>query len=389
MQRITVRPRSNIAERAKETGFKLLEVDGAPYWDETAYYGFSLKQIEEDLEAPTAELAALCLDLAARVVRDERLLRRLRIPEHAWDLIAESWRRQDPSLYGRLDLAYDGRGPAKLLEYNADTPTALFEASVFQWVWLEDGKAQGLIPERADQFNSIHEVLVARLKEISRRLGRPRRMHLACDMASAEDRGLVEYLADCTTQAGMARRLLAIGDIGTLGSGPFVDLDNTPIEVLFKLYPWEWMFTDAFSRSASMRSTRFIEPVWKAILSSKGILPMLWDMAHGHPNLLPAYFEDDPARAALGGSYARKPLHSREGQNVELILGGAIVEKVEGSYGQDGFIVQELALMPRFDGNYPVVGSWVVGDKACGIGIREDRSPITQDTSRFVPHAIL
>jgi glutathionylspermidine synthase len=33
-----------------------------------------------------------------------------------------------------------------------------------------------------------------------------------------------------------------------------------------------------------------------------------------------------------------------------------------------------------------VVGSWIIGDEAAGIGIREDESPITKNTSRFLPH---
>ena len=45
--------------------------------------------------------------------------------------------------------AYDGREPPKATRYNADTPTALYEAAVVQWYWLKDVK-----PE-ADQFNSI------------------------------------------------------------------------------------------------------------------------------------------------------------------------------------------------------------------------------------------
>ena len=49
------------------------------------------------------------------------------------NFIAASWKRRDASLYGRFDLRYDGQGPAKLLEYNADTPTSLFETAVFQW----------------------------------------------------------------------------------------------------------------------------------------------------------------------------------------------------------------------------------------------------------------
>ena len=138
MKRIAIEPRHDLEQRAAEYGFDFHRIDGATYWDESACYEFTLAQIERDLEDPTTELEALCRELVGRAVGDERMLARLRIPEHGWDLIAESWKRGDQTLYGRFDLAYDGRGPARLLEYNADTPTSLFEASVFQWVWLED-----------------------------------------------------------------------------------------------------------------------------------------------------------------------------------------------------------------------------------------------------------
>jgi glutathionylspermidine synthase len=389
MQRIPIEPRGNLVQRARETGFELLTVDGSVYWDESAYYAFSLAQIEDDIEGPTKELAELCLALVDRAVRDQQILERLRIPAHAWDLIAQSWRRGEKALYGRFDLAYDGNGAARLLEYNADTPTSLFEASVFQWLWLEDALAANTVPAGCDQFNSLHEKLIARFTEIAGAAGAPGRLHLACMTDSAEDRGLISYLEDCARQAGLATKPLAIGDIGSTGQGPFVDLENEPIDLIFKLYPWEWVFADAFGRSPSMAATRFIEPPWKAVLSNKGILPLLWEMAPRHPNLLPAYFEDDPARSRLQGRYARKPIYSREGQNVSLIDGGRVVDRDGGLYGDNGFIVQQLARMPVFDGNYPVIGSWVIGEAPAGIGLREDISPITKNTSRFVPHAIV
>ena len=389
MKRIAIEPRANLAARAAETGFDFHTVDGAVYWDESAYYAFSLDQIEQHIEAPTAELAQMCLDLVDRVAADERLLTRLAIPNHAWDLIASSWRRADPCLYGRFDFAYDGHAPVRLLEYNADTPTALFEAAVFQWIWLEDCIAAGTLPAGSDQFNSIHEALIARLGEIRAKAGASPGLHLACMKGSAEDQGLVAYLADCAGQAGFATRLLAIEDIGSIDRGPFIDLDQAPIRLLFKLYPWEWLFADAFARKPSMRQTRFIEPPWKAILSNKGILPLLWALAPGHPNLLEAYFEDDPKRADLGARYVRKPLYSREGANVELIDGGAVHARSGGTYGAEGHILQSVAALPAFDGNHPVIGSWVIGAAAAGIGVREDASPITTNASRFVPHAIL
>jgi glutathionylspermidine synthase len=390
MQRIAVSPRPNFEDRVREHGFDFHSIDGQPYWDERAYYAFTLEQIEEDLEGPSESLAALCLELVERVVASEEMLTRLAIPRHAWDLLAASWRGGEPSLYGRFDFSYDGRHPAKLLEYNADTPTALYEASFFQWLWLEDAMAQGLVPAGSDQFNSIHEALIERLTEFRRVPGAPDTLHLACMPDSVEDRGLISYLADCAGQAGFRPVPLAMADIGDHGKdGPFVDLGNAPIRLMFKLYPWEWMFADPFSQSPAMRRTRFLEPPWKAILSNKGMLPLLWEMAPNHPNLLAAFFEDEPARSALNRSYAKKPFYSREGANVLLAQGGHVIDSDDGPYGREGAIFQELALPPAFDGQYPVVGSWIIGNRSCGIGIREDTSPITKNTSRFIPHIIL
>jgi glutathionylspermidine synthase len=138
-----------------------------------------------------------------------------------------------------------------------------------------------------------------------------------------------------------------------------------------------------------MNVTRFIEPAWKAILSNKGILPLLWAMAPGHPNLLPAFFEDDPKRSDLGRRYALKPLHSREGSNITLVDEATVLDASDGPYGRAPRVLQALANLPDFNGNHPVVGSWIVGEKAHGIGIREDTTLITRDTSRFMPHAIV
>ncbi len=389
MQRLATTPRANLNARAQESGFTFATLDGQIYWDESAYYVFSLQQIERDLEDPSKALNDLCLALVDRVVGDDQLLQRLAVPAHAWPLIRASWKRRDASLYGRFDFSYDGESPAKLLEYNADTPTALFEASVFQWLWLEDQIAAGVLPNGADQYNSLHEAVIARLKIIKAANPNVKDLHLACVDDSDEDRGLIAYLADCAYQAGFDTATFAMRDIGTTGNGPFVDLEGEDVRLLFKLYPWEWMLGETFGRSPSMKATRFVEPPWKAIVSNKGILPLLWEMAPGHPNLLEAYFEDDARCARLNAGYARKPLHSREGANVTLVDQGSTRASSDGEYGATGFVRQALAPLPYFDGHYPVIGSWIIGDVACGIGIREDQSPITKNTSRFVPHAII
>jgi glutathionylspermidine synthase len=395
MQRIPVDERSNWRERAEQSGFDFHSMDGERYWDESAYYAFSLKEIEDDLEAPTAALDGMCGELVGRAVADDLTMRRLAIPEPFWDFIATSWRRRDGSLYGRFDLRYDGRGPAKMLEYNADTPTSVFEAAVFQWGWLDDAIAQQIVAGGADQFNSLHERLIAGWKVLlaptSTSHLTPTRgtVHFAGMLGNPEDAGTLAYLADTATQAGAVTRLMAMDAIGRTPEGGFVDPEDAPIEIAFKLYPWEWMFREQFGASLVGASTRWIEPPWKAILSSKGILPLLWEMFPGHPNLLPAYFADDPKRATLGDSYVVKPLHSREGANVKIVIAGNVIDADEGPYGDEPMILQAVAPLPVFDGNYAVLGSWIVAGVPAGLSVREDNGPITKNTSRFVPHAII
>ena len=311
-----------------------------------------------------------------------RALARLKIPEFAWDLIAESWRRRDPSLYGRFDFVYDGRGAPKLLEYNADTPTALYEAAVVQWRWLEQLVSSGDLPRDADQFNSAHEKLIARFAAI----GGGEFLHLACVASAPDDAGTLAYLQDCAQQAGLPTLAMDMGDIGLKG-GRFVDREGRAIRRMFKLYPWEWMFADPFGRYPAMQATRFVEPPWKAILSCKGALALLWEMAPHHENLLECYFEGE-RNARLLSTYARKPLYSREGADIELVGRGSPLRGPADGYGAEGYVRQALRPLPEFDGRYPVIGAWIVGDEAAGIGVREDVTPLTTARAHFVPHAI-
>lgn len=384
MRRIETGERPDWRRTAADHGFTFHTTEGAPYWDESHAYGFTLEEIERDIEAPSADLHALCLEFVDRAVADERILASLQIPDYAWDIVRDSWRRGDPSLYGRLDFAYGGAGPAKLLEYNADTPTALYETGVFQWLWFEELLAAGRLPAASDQFNAVHERLIARLRAIPG----DGTLVFTAYAAATEDRGTVAYLEDCARQAGLDTRFLDLDEIGLDARGRFVDRRGAPISRLFKLYPWEWAFADAFGPAVKTSSTRFVEPPWKAILSNKGLLPHLFAMAPSHPNLLPAFFEADPAKAGLGTSFVKKPLFSREGANILIVREGAVLAHDHGPYGEEGYIRQALAPLPDFDGRRPLVGSWIVGDVPAGLCIRESDGPITTNAARFVPHVI-
>jgi glutathionylspermidine synthase len=385
MRRITLDPRPDWRERADAIGFVYHDTDGAPYWDESVAYAFTLAEIEDDIE-PAAEIVhGLCLDLVDEVVRSDALMDRLAIPAAYRAFVAESWRTRQPSLYGRFDFAYDGRGPAKLYEYNADTPTAVFECATFQWLWLEELLAAGRLPAGTDQFNSLFEALRDRFAVLFPKGGF---VHFAADADAIEDRQTVRFFEDIASQVGIEPKFVAMRDIGLNAAGRFVDADGFELQAAFKLYPWEHMLREAYAPRLAGAGVRWIEPAWKAILSNKGILPLLWERHPDHPNLLPAYFADDTAAEALGDTYVSKPLFSREGANVVAVRDGIAGAAVDHGYGAEGHIRQALLPPPEFSGCYPVIGAWIVGDAAVGIGVREDIDPVTRDLARFVPHII-
>lgn len=388
MLRMPIRERPHWKERAREFGFGFHTMYGEPYWDESAYYQFSLEQIERDIEDPTEEIHQMCLEVVARVVADDELMQRFRIPERHWDFVRESWRNGDPSLYSRLDFAYSGKGPAKLYENNADTPTSLYETGFWQWLWLQDNVDARALPLQADQFNSLQEKLVNRFRDLQF-LTPGRALHFACCKDTEEDRGTVQYLEDCAREAGIDSYFVYVEDIGRDAEGRFTDLDDQVITWMFKLYPWEFMFREEYGELLGGKNMRWLEPPWKAILSNKALLPMLWRLFPGHPNLLPSFFEDELARAGDFDALVKKPIFSREGANISIVRSGEVEPLSDGPYGEEGFVYQALHPLPQFGRNHTLVGSWLVDDEAAGMSVREDGSLITQDMSRYLPHAII
>ncbi len=377
MKRVTIKPRADGEKKVEEVGLIYHHTEGRPYWNESAYYSFRASEIDR-IELATNELHEMCLQAAQHII-DRNRFKELSIPEAAIPIIKQAWEDEPPALYGRFDLAYDGE-QLKLLEYNADTPTALLEASVAQWYWLQER-----FP-KLDQFNSIHEKLFAKWHELKPYVASP--LHFAYleapDVENSEDLMTVSYLMDVATQAGIEAVLMRIDDIGwDQQQNCFVDLNGRPMRSIFKLYPWEWLLRDQYANQllSTYTLTQWIEPIWKMLLSNKGILPILWELFPGHPNLLECHF-NEPKQMT---DYAKKPLLSREGANL-TIQSGRSVQQTEGPYGEEGFVYQAMATIPNFDGAFPVLGSWLIDGIAAGIGIRESATTVTNNLSCFVPH---
>jgi glutathionylspermidine synthase len=369
MQRHTLTPRPNWQARVTELGMDYHTIDGQIYWDESACFSLTTEEVER-LEEATNTLEALCLEAVDTVIQRD-WLERLFIPAQAHDLIKASWQNGERNIIGRFDLAFNGKDQPKMLEYNADTPTGLLEASVIQWQWLED-----MSPTR-DQFNSLHE----RLLEAWPLMGIDGLLHFSCVTDHPEDEGNTRYLQDTAHQAGLSTQFVPIHDIGSDGETFYDNLDQ-PIKTIFKLYPWEWLWQEDFAEDIVQAPTRWIEPPWKLILSNKAILPILWELFEGHELLLPAAFTPPPA----GSTFVEKPVFSREGQG---IIAHTPNGQVRGpAMTQDGIptIYQQYTQLPDLGGGSIVFGSWTVASQSAGLGIREEKGPITTNLARFVPH---
>jgi glutathionylspermidine synthase len=373
VRRMNIDPRPDWQRRVEQLGLHFHTTDGRPYWDESVCYVFSKYQIDT-IERATYALWNMCLELVQHVI-DNKLLDLFLIPPEFHEIVVRSWDDDWPSIYGRFDLAYDGVGPPKLLEFNADTPTALVEASVAQWHWLKEIDPDG------DQFNNIHDRLLEAWQAVKEYDPSP--IHFAAIQGNVEDYITTEYLRDTALQAGLDTDYLDIEAIGwDNNTRRFVAPGHRDIRNIFKLYPWEWLVKEDFGQHIpNNRQTRWIEPPWKMILSCKAILPLLYQLNPDSPFLLPAWFERPET-----GSFVRKPVHAREGANIQVVIDGQVRETTDGPYDTNVSVYQAMAPLKPHDGYYPVLGSWIVNGWSCGLGIREDDQLVTQNTSRFIPH---
>ncbi|MGH3727272.1 MAG: glutathionylspermidine synthase family protein [Micromonosporaceae bacterium] len=404
--------------------------DTISYWVEDAHYQVT--------EADTDYLARVCNELTAMLIEagdcviSEKLFGKLGIPEFAVPAILKTWEDDDPayhwpSVYGRMDLRW-GNDPAlterdpslahaTLLEYNADTPTCFPESTGAQWNWLiEHPTVSG------DQWNNAFEALVAAWKRNLELYAQRRnrrvttihfvhtaleesgedRMNTALVAAAAEQAGYqvkMQYIEDIKLEAGDGQYALIDGAT-TASMGHFLDEDGQPMEVVFKLYPWEWMIHEGFGRSAlwntvQSNGTTWVEPPYKMLWSNKGILPVLWQLYKDDPvrsqYLLPAYFEGDEP-PGFRDNCVRKPLLGREGANIAVISDGTMVASNGGYYGAEGYVLQQYAELPAFEapgGPYhTLTGVWMIDNEAAGMCFRESTGPITDNLSYFVPHVI-
>ena len=369
MQRIALIPRNNWENKVKQQGFLYYK----DYYNENVAYRFSAREID-NIERATQQIFDMCLKVVEYVIENE-LWDEFFINRKFAELIKWSWREDMMSFYGRFDLGYNGRD-IKLLEFNADTPTSLFEASVIQWYWLQE------YDKNMDQFNSIHEKLVAHM-QVCKPYFLNGKLFFASVNNSEEDYITVKYLQDIAHQAGIANDFTYIEDIGLNSNDRFCTKDGEPIKHILKLYTYECLFNEEFANRLIENRDQcyWIEPPYKAILSNKMLLKYLYKLFPGSPYILPCEFGKP-----VSDNYVKKPVFSREGANIEIRKNKEIAAQTNGEYGEEGFLYQEYFEITKYNQMTPVIGSWLIGGAPAGMGIRESNTLITDNMSKFCPH---
>lgn len=394
MYRIEVSPRRSWKKKVESQGLVFEETiqpngEKTHYWNENAAYVFNYTEVDE-LEKATEKLHEMSIE-TAKFLADEQYKQNtpfnLNIPQYAKDYARDSLYRADLNVYGRFDLVYNN-GLIKMLEYNADTPTGLVEASIVQWYWLQDK-----YPD-CDQWNSIHESLVNRFGELKMQYGKNgETLHFAHTELddSGEDLMTTAYMRDCAMQANWNTAALTMSEIGfDNDSYKFVDLENKEIKHLFKLYPWEDMMNEGFGEVCAELSPVWFEPAWKMFLSTKVLPAAMWHLYPDHEYLLKSTVGDP----GLMTEYVEKPLWGREGDGINIFINNTkSITSNSHRWGSEGYAYQELFPLPEFvdskgKSHHPVLGSWVVGGESVGVGIRESDGLITDEYCRFVPNII-
>lgn len=389
MQRLPIAARPNWLQTLTEEGVLWTTTENGSYWSESmeqpVYYKLTVKE-QESLEHAANTIHGMCLDTLEwlfEVASDYEFnywMDKFQIPVSIREKMTKSWFDDEWGFYGRFDFIMTKQGP-KLLEYNADTPTTLIESSVSQWNWFVDNNFESF---GYYQFNGIHEAMVQHWKDMHRDNHLGKDLHIT-GFAQLDDYATIAYVAETAKEAGLEVKVIDIETIGVDNDHQFVDSDGYQIRNCFKLYPYEFLLEDEYGVLLPNTKTRFIEPMWKMVLSNKAILALLWDRYPDCEYLVPAYF--DLGVASGKGEWVKKPLLSREGSNITFIKDGQEVGGSDGPYG-DHYVYQQKIEWETVDGKHPMLGVWMVGSDAVGLGIREDDTLITQNNSRFIPHVV-
>ncbi len=331
---------------------------------------------------------------AAEYAINNDLFHELGIPFNLVDIIKASWENDVHwHLYGRFDLAggVDGK-PIKLIEFNADTPTSLFETAIIQWAMLKFNNL-----DEAAQFNDVYEALVENFKRLVTLEEDTSRFNeyyegwkilFSSIAGSVEDENTTRLLEAAARDAGFECDFAFVDEVSFDDeNGIFWNGQNW--EYWFKLIPWEMIAIDESDLALIIKNiiknqkAIILNPAYTLLFQSKGIMKILWDLYPNHPLLLESSFE--PLK---GKKQVKKPFLAREGANVSIINSdGSIEIQNDGEYANGKFLYQEFADFAKDENGNSYQAGMFFAFEGCALGFRKGKD-IIDNYSKFVGHII-
>jgi len=330
---------------------------------------------------------------AGKYVIENNLFHEIGIPFNLVDAIKNSWESDVHwHLYGRFDFAggVDGK-PIKLLEFNADTPTALFESAIIQWAILK----QNNLAERME-FNFIYEALLNNFKRIVTleesvdnfdALYEEWKFLFSSIKDNPEEENTTRLLQHIANEAGFDTEFGYIDEVEFDSNGIYYN--EQKYELWFKLIPWEDIALE--ESDLAMLLTNIIKnqeaiifnPAYTLIFQSKGFLKILWDLYPNHPLLLESSFEPLNNKKQV-----RKPIFGREGGDVAILdKNGTVLEENKDKYGNYKMVYQEYVELPTDSEDRSYQAGVFYAWEACGVGFRRG-GKILNNISKFVGHLV-
>lgn len=331
---------------------------------------------------------------AAEYVINNDLFHELGIPFNLVDIIKSSWENDVHwHLYGRFDLAggIDDK-PIKLIEFNADTPTSLFETAIVQWAMLKFNNLN-----EASQFNDVYEALVENFKRLITLEEDTSRFDeyyegwkilFSSIAGSSEDENTTRLLEAAARDAGFECDFAFVDEVSFDDeNGIFWNEQNW--EYWFKLIPWEMIAIDESDLALIIKNiiknqkAIILNPAYTLLFQSKGIMKILWDLYPNHPLLLESSFEP-----LNGKKQVKKPFLAREGANVSIINSDGSIEKQnDGEYANGKFLYQEFADFAKDENGNSYQAGMFFAFEGCALGFRKGKD-IIDNYSKFVGHII-
>ncbi|EOA2817989.1 glutathionylspermidine synthase family protein [Campylobacter upsaliensis] len=362
--------------------------DGSDYLD-NRFICVSKNEANAYYEAAN-ELYDMFIAAAQNVIDNDRF-DELGIPFNLIDAIKMSWENEVHwHLYGRFDFAggLDGK-PIKLIEFNADTPTSLFESAILQWATLK----QNNLDEHL-QFNSIYESLIDNFKRLItldesveefEEHYRGWKILFSSVAGNKEEELTTKLLAHIAKDAGFECDFAYVDEVEFGEEGIFKNGVN--YEYWFKLIPWEEIAIEegelAMLLTQIMRNQKAIilNPAYTLLFQSKGILKILWELYPNHPLLLESSYEP-----LQGKDFVRKPMFGREGANISIVKDDVKLQENIGPYGNNKMIYQQYYELNSNENEYYQAGVFFAYE-GCGLGFRKG-GLIIDNASKFVGHII-